>query len=240
MMLNFLIFLPVVTAMVILFLRKTAQVEGLTALSAILEFAAGLYVAFEAIPHVAPVSSYFGLDSLAGFFLLITITVSFLASLYSIGYLRAEFTKGIIGFRRIKQYFVLLQLFIATMIMAITTANPVVMWIAIEATTLATVFLISFYHKPASTEAAWKYLIINSIGLLLGFLGTLLYFTSFGGEFGEITTWQSLIAVAPHLNPFIAKLAFVFIFDISFDISSFVVSGVRQISPPRHKTLLSS
>ena len=34
-------------------------------------------------------------------------------------------------------------------------------------------------------EAAWKYLIINSIGLLLGFFGTLLFYTALTHGEGE-------------------------------------------------------
>jgi hydrogenase-4 component F len=103
-------------------------------------------------------------------------------------------------------------MFLASMFLAITADSPIFAWISIEATTLSTAFLISFYNKPSAIEAAWKYLIINSIGLLLGFFGTLLYFTSFGflGENGFVG-WQSLAANAVHLDPIIAKIAFVFV-----------------------------
>src|ERR1019366_5500728 len=113
---------------------------------------------------------------------------------------------------RVREYFILLNLFMAMMFLAITVSSPIFTWIFIEATTLSTAFLISFYNKPSAIEAAWKYLIINSIGILLAFFGTLLYFTSFGflGENGFVG-WQSLAANAVHLDPIIAKIAFVFV-----------------------------
>ena len=121
---------------------------------------------------------FFSVDSLGAIAMLIIACVGFATAIYSIQYLRQETAKGIIGFARVRQYLVLLNIFLAAMFLAITATSPVFAWISIEATTLSTAFLVSFYNKPSAIEAAWKYLIINSIGLLLGFFGTLLYFTS--------------------------------------------------------------
>ena len=155
---------------------------------------------------------FFCVDSLGAIVMLIIACVGFITTIYSIPYLRKETAKNIIGFTRVRQYFVLLNIFLAAMFLAITTNSPVFAWISIEATTLSTAFLVSFYNKPSAIEAAWKYLIINSIGLLLGFLGTLLYFTSMSslGENGFVS-WQSLMANAAHLDPLIAKIAFIFV-----------------------------
>ena len=151
-------------------------------------------------------------DSLGAIVMLIIACIGFATTIYSIRYLQQETAKGIIGFTRVRQYFVLLNIFLAAMFLAVTASNPVFAWISIEATTLSTAFLISFYNKPSAIEAAWKYLIINSIGLLLGFFGTLLYFTSMSslGENGFVS-WQSLMANAAHLDPLIAKIAFIFV-----------------------------
>jgi len=155
---------------------------------------------------------FFSVDSLGAIVMLIIACIGFTTTIYSVQYLRQETVKGIIGFTRVRQYFVLLNIFLAAMFLAVTASNPVFTWISIEATTLSTAFLISFYNKPSAIEAAWKYLIINSIGLLLGFFGTLLYFTSMSslGENGFVS-WQSLMANAAHLDPLIAKIAFIFV-----------------------------
>jgi len=155
---------------------------------------------------------FFSVDSLGAIVMLIIACIGFATTIYSIRYLQQETAKGIIGFTRVRQYFVLLNIFLAAMFLAVTAGNPVFAWISIEATTLSTAFLISFYNKPSAIEAAWKYLIINSIGLLLGFFGTLLYFTSMSslGENGFVS-WQSLLANIVHLDPLIAKIAFIFV-----------------------------
>ncbi|MDD5414702.1 MAG: proton-conducting transporter membrane subunit [Smithellaceae bacterium] len=154
----------------------------------------------------------FSVDALGAIVMLIIALVGLAATIYSVQYLRDETAKEIVGFTRVKQYFILLNLFLAAMFMAVVSSNPVITWISVEATTLSTAFIISFYNKPSAMEAAWKYLIINSIGLLLGFFGTLLYFTSSPGT-GEagFTTWNILLSNAAHLNPLIIKIAFIFI-----------------------------
>lgn len=154
----------------------------------------------------------FSVDALGSIVLLVIALVGTAAAIYSVFYLREETKKQIIGFRRTRQYFTLLNLFLAAMFLAVISNNPILTWISIEATTLVTAFLISFYNKPSAIEAAWKYLIINSVGLLLGFFGTLLYFTStqYLGS-NEFITWDTLASAAKNIDPIIAKIAFIFV-----------------------------
>lgn len=176
----------------------------------VMSFLIAFNVAFLGIYSPFPL---FSVDALGAIVMLITAIVGLASTVYSVQYLRQETAKGIIGLTRVKQYFIFLNIFIATMFLTITANSPVFAWISIEATTLSTALLISFYNKPSSIEAAWKYLIINSVGLLLGFFGTLLYFTpvilSGGNGFMD---WQLLAANAIHLNPLVAKVAFIFVF----------------------------
>lgn len=157
-------------------------------------------------------TSFFEINSLNAIILLTVVVVAVFSSIYSIGYLRQEISKGIIGFRRVKQFFLLYHLFVAAMIIAVAATSPIVMWIAIETTTLSTTLLISFYNKPSATEAAWKYLLINSIGLLLAFFGTLLFFGGSSGlQMAEFADWQSLGTHAANLDPNLLKIGFIFI-----------------------------
>ncbi len=154
---------------------------------------------------------FFYVDALGAIVMLIIACVGLAATIYSVEYLRQETAKNIIGLTRVRQYFVLLNLFLAAMFLAVTASSPIFTWISIEATTLSTAFLISFYNKPSAMEAAWKYLIINSVGLLLGFFGTLLYFTSSSQAIGSgPISWQLITANASLLNPMIAKIALIF------------------------------
>lgn len=213
MLLTFLIALPLLSAVFIglLSARHTRLIERTVVLSSVVEL--GLVLSL--IPTVVSkgqleASALFSLDPLGAFLSLIIVFVGFFASLYSAGYLRAEVEKGIVGPRRVRQYFLLLKLFFFAMLLAVATTSPVVMWIAIEATTLSTAFLISFYNKQSATEAAWKYLIINSLGLLLSLLGTLLFLALPELRDGSLT-WEALRNSAASMPPLVVKIAFIFV-----------------------------
>lgn len=198
-----------IATLIALLIRRRGVIEWVSVIASLIALAVSFVVAIKvAALGTLTVFSVFTVDSLSAIVMLIIATVGFAVSAYSVQYLRCETTKEIIGFHRVRQYFILLNLFFAAMFLAITASSPIFTWISIEATTLSTAFLISFYNKPTSMEAAWKYLIINSVGLLLGFFGTLLYFTPIGS--GAVN-WQILMSNAAHLDPLIAKIAFVFV-----------------------------
>jgi len=209
--LSILIGAPALASIISLFSSRLHLVKYASLAAAAISTIATLFLASRvAFSGTVTLSSFFAIDALGMLGILITSVVGLAAISYSIGYLHNEVNKHIIGPRRVRQYFVLLNLFLAAMLFACAAANPIMMWLAIEATTLSSAFLVSFYHKPSSTEAAWKYLLINSLGLLLGFFGTLLYLSaaSLSGE--NFITWQTLLTHASLLNPDIARLAFVF------------------------------
>ncbi len=213
MQLTFLIALPllVVCFIALLQARHVRFIEAAVVLSAFVEFGLALVLLPSVLANGAvAATSFFSLDAFGAFLSLIIALVGLFVSLYSVGYLRAEVTKGIIGLRRVRQYYLLLELFLFAMMLAVATINPVVMWIAIEATTLSTAFLISFYNKPSATEAAWKYLILNSLGLLLSLLGTLMFLALPELKSGSLT-WENLRAAAGDFHPLAVKVAFVFI-----------------------------
>jgi hydrogenase-4 component F len=88
------------------------------------------------------------------------------------------------------------------------------MWVAVEGTTLASVFLVNFERTRASLEASYKYLLICSVGIAVAFLGTVLvYFANiqlFGDEEYALR-WTTLLRLAPDLAPQVVELAFVFL-----------------------------
>jgi len=92
--------------------------------------------------------------------------------------------------------------------------NSLILWIAIEMTTLFSVPLITIYTKKTSIEAAWKYLIICTVGITFALFGTILtYYATIQvlGEGGSELNWASLLAIADQFDPTLMKIAFVFI-----------------------------
>lgn len=159
-------------------------------------------------------NNLFYIDAFSALLLVITCVISFLISIYSIGYLNEEFRHKIITLRKMKIYYTLLNIFILTMIIVLTTQNMGLMWIAIEATTLASAFLVGFYNNRKSLEAAWKYIIVCSVGIAFALLGIILLYYSSIQSLGQSVfglNWQFLNENADRLQGSILKIAFIFI-----------------------------
>lgn len=199
---------PLVAALLCIAVRERRWIiEAVTLLAAAIEATTATMLVGNVIARGSYVSgAYFALDALSAVFLSIVTLVGCAAAVHAVGYLRAETQKEVIGFRRVRQFYALFHLFLMSMFAAVVVTHPVLMWVAVEATTLSTAFLISFYHKPTATEAAWKYLIINSTGLLIAFLGVLLFVAS-GATFGNV--WLYGNGIVP--DPMLLKIAFVFV-----------------------------
>jgi hydrogenase-4 component F len=148
-------------------------------------------------------------DALSAFMLVVIGVVGLLADVFAISYIDAELEHGHTTRAGARSYGVLVQLFHAAMVLAVLAANLGVMWVAVEATTISTVFLVGHRRTRASLEASWKYLIVGSVGIALAFLGTaLLAFAGrdVPGASGTLD-WALLAQAAEHLDPGAVRLA---------------------------------
>src|SRR6266436_1450851 len=112
------------------------------------------------------------------------------------------------------RFYPLFHLFVFTMLLAVSTDDVGLMWVAVEGTTLASVFLVNFERTRASLEASYKYLLIGSVGIAIAFLGTVLVYFAGIQQFGDeahALRWTTLQRLAPGLAPRVIELAFVFL-----------------------------
>jgi hydrogenase-4 component F len=156
----------------------------------------------------------FFVDSFNVFLVALTAFVGFTTSIFSRPYMRIERDHGRLTPARLRLYHSMFQVFNFTMLLALLTNNMGILWVALEAATLATVLLVSLYRTPASLEAAWKYFILCGVGIAQALFGTiLLYFAAeklLGAEGGALL-WTELNAVKGQLEPTVLSLAFVFL-----------------------------
>ena len=96
----------------------------------------------------------FFVDAFNVFLIALTAFVSFTTSLFSRPYMRIEREHRRVSGRQLRLYHSMYQLFIAAMLVALTTNNMGILWVAMEAATLSTVLLVTLYRTPASLEAA--------------------------------------------------------------------------------------
>ncbi len=103
-------------------------------------------------------------------------------------------------------------LFLGTMSMVTLADHPIVLWIAIEATTLVSAPLIFTHRSKESLEATWKYVLVCSVGIALALLGC--FFITLSIDIAQIDTslnFTALNQVALQLDPMWLKVGFIFV-----------------------------
>ncbi len=159
-------------------------------------------------------SDWLMVDPLGCIFLGLIVVVGLLTGLYSIGYLRHDLESGEITATDLSRYYGFFHLFLFTMVAAVTSNNLIMMWVSIEASTLSSVFLVGFYGRATSLEAAWKYVVICTVGVAFGLYGTVLVFANANAVLGNAQTailWTEVVKHAASLDRSTIPIAFVFV-----------------------------
>jgi hydrogenase-4 component F len=152
-------------------------------------------------------------DGLSAHVLVLSALVGLLSGAYSVGYLRRNEARGLLTPGRRREFDALVPLYVFAMLLVAVSNNLGILWIAVELTTLFSVFLVAFHNRDTSLEAAWKFLVLGSLGLAFALLGSVLLFASGRGALGEGMSglhWTRLMALAGGLHPFTLKLGVVF------------------------------
>jgi len=159
-------------------------------------------------------SNWLHVDELSAIFLLIIGVVGFLVGIYSIGYTRHDLESGAFDDTKLSNYYGLFNLFLFTMLLVVTANNIIMMWVAVEATTLGSAFLVGIYGQRSSLEAAWKYVIICTVGVAFGLYGTVLVYSDAFNVMqvpGSAVLWTEIVKNTQALDPTLIKMAFVFV-----------------------------
>jgi hydrogenase-4 component F len=156
-------------------------------------------------------NDFFYADALSAWMVLLISVVSLGTSLYAGRYFQRDLADGAATPGRVREFFVLTPLFSAGMFLAVLANNLGVMWAAVEATALSSVWLVALYNRKTSLEAAWKYIMLGSLGLALALLGTVfVYAAACKNNSGPLPSfnWSHLMTVANQFDPRMIKLAF--------------------------------
>jgi hydrogenase-4 component F len=156
---------------------------------------------------------YFRADGLTSLFLLGLAFVFLVTLLYSVNYLR-HVPEG--RFSSPRWFYCLTFLFIFAMLAAYLAENLGLLWIMMEATTLASALLVGFYNTEGAVEAGWKYLVVCTVGIAFALFGTIaLYLAAArsGVPAPSALDWTALMKAAPEMGRVsnLVKLAFLFV-----------------------------
>jgi len=177
-MLLALLLVPTLCGLAAFGLRASRPRRALLVLAALVH--AGLTLAAWRRPPAPVWQGSLALDPPGLLFLALTSVLFLAAALYAVGYLareeagrRADFEEQFLFANQPEAVFTgCLLLFLATMTLVAVSQHFVILWIGIEATTLASAPLIYFHRQHRSLEATWKYLMVCSVGIGLALLGT--------------------------------------------------------------------
>src|SRR5574338_895096 len=169
---------PVISGVLVTFLRKKRAIEMITTTSMGLILAQCLFLVSEISSKkaISAFDGFFYADAVSAFIVLPIAGVGFVTSLYSINYIGRQYDTGILDQKRLVRYYQGFNAFIFTMLLVPLSNNVGIMWIAIEATTLVSVLLIMLYVKESAIEASWKYLIVATVGLSFALFGTIFFY----------------------------------------------------------------
>ncbi|GAB3400385.1 proton-conducting transporter transmembrane domain-containing protein [Flindersiella endophytica] len=182
---------------------------------------AGVTVAVAVSVHQsrAAVAGLLRVDALSAYLVIAIGAVALIATSATPAWMAGEIDAGRATPRTARRHSLLVQAFLAAMATAVLAANLGVLWAAVEATTIATAFLVGQRRTRTAIEAAWKYVVICSVGIALAFLGTVLlnYAALHAGPDagpGSSTAshtggldWTTLVAHAPDLDHGVTRIA---------------------------------
>ncbi|MCL5264830.1 MAG: hydrogenase 4 subunit F [Chloroflexi bacterium] len=206
---------PLITGLLCRLVPRQSWAESLNAVGATVTLGAGLALALRVF-RVGQASAFGELlyvDALSALLIVVIVVVGFLAALYSIGYMRRDVDHGKVRSDQIGWYYLCYHAFVWTMLAGVVVNNLGLLWVAIEATTIVSALLVGFYGSKAALEAAWKYLILCTVGITFALFGVLLTYYASERALGEEAglSWTALAAHAGQLDPGLMKLAFVFV-----------------------------
>jgi hydrogenase-4 component F len=203
---------PLVAAALALLRARVSLASWVNALTMPLSLGAALAIAWKLSTGPGPIEigALWRMDALSALFAGLVSLAATLAAWLGPGFSDADARTRSEG----RTFRIYVNLFTATMLVAVCTSNLGVMWVAIEASTVASALLIPLSRTRAAIDASWKYLLIGSVGIALAFTGTVLAFVDFastGRSVEAALNWPTLLAAAPALHPEVARLAFAFL-----------------------------
>ncbi len=205
--------------------RRRSLMEGVNLSAAVLTLVLAVILAGSILKYgtVSAMGELLYADAISSLVVLLVAFVYLACAVYAVGYFRDDeksevFEEDVLGtvmVGKLRKYYALTPLFVFSMLLVALSNNLGIMWVAIEGTTLASVFLVTFYGRPNSLEAAWKYAIIGGVGLSMALFGTILTYYSAHEVLGIETlaglNWSVLATKASQFDHTTMRLAFMLI-----------------------------
>jgi hydrogenase-4 component F len=206
--------LPIFAAALVCIPFKKYWAAGITVISSLIVLmlavdVARLVVAGDSVTATlkSGMLKWIAVDGFSALILLLIAFVGTTAAIYSVGYMGHENLRP----AKLRLYYLNYNLFIFSMLAIPVLAEPTLVWIVVELTTLASALLVSFENTHAALEAAWKYVVLSLMGAGMALFGFLVLFAAMQAAGGAVYTWDGLVQAAPRMPSALLLTAFLLI-----------------------------
>jgi hydrogenase-4 component F len=148
-------------------------------------------------------------DSLSVVFLLAVTFLYATTSMFLRGYLPPDSSAA--GRVYGRRFYVGLNLFCWSLVIVPLVNGLALLWIAIEITTVVSALLVAIDDTEGASEAAWKYVLLASLGLGIALFATIMMYYAGTSVLGSSynLSYPTLLASAGHFHPDVVRFAFV-------------------------------
>ncbi len=148
-------------------------------------------------------------DAFSAITLVLISFISLMVAIFSWGYMGHVIPAD--SPKKSRLYFVGYNLSVLSILAVPIVSQMAMAWIAVALTTLLSAFLVSFDSTPQALEAAWKYVVLTSLGAVMALFGVfLLYWAANSAGISEFS-FEALAKGAPSMSPAVTTTAFLFI-----------------------------
>jgi hydrogenase-4 component F len=182
-----------------------------TVLAGVVTFALSLVLVSGAgVQPEGALGNWLRADALSVVFVVATTFLYAATAIFSIGYLHPEGSPEAAS-RYARRFFAGFNLFAWAMAVAPIVNGLALLWVAIEVTTVVSALLVAIDDTDRSTEAAWKYILIASMGLGIALLATVVMYYAGSTVLGPAyqPMFDSLLGAAHRFPHDIVRLAYV-------------------------------
>jgi hydrogenase-4 component F len=199
-MLEILLSILIFTGIISYFLKVDLQKKSLT-------FVSIIHICFSIVFFFNDsvfFNNYLELFSISKILIILTSIIFLMTVIYSYFYFSDE------ELTKYKLYIPSMIFFLVSMTLVLSSNNMIVVWIAVEATTLTSAPLIFAHKTGKSLEATWKYIMICSVGIALALLGTFMINIGLDGNQIDLN-FSSLLNADIKIRTYWFKAGFIFI-----------------------------
>jgi len=173
--------LPVLAGVIVISAARTSRAlqQWISVLTMALVTGLGTWMAYRILGNVVLTTwnRELRVDALSALMVVIIGGIGLLASIYSVRYIEKHMVEGPAA-RRTSTFYGLVLWFLGTMLWGCVTNNVIMLYVAIEATTLTSGLLVAFYWDRRALEAGYKYLMLLTIGITFALFGCVLLYVS--------------------------------------------------------------